>query len=294
MAVTTSALRRYPELEEKTFLVCIGAAKCATSWLYHYLDAVPNVATSPLKELHFFNARFPANNIANVDALALSRLALHMEQPGDRLDNLRMRDGFQASLDRVQMIHDDNAYFAHFARLCLADTRCVCDLTPAYATIGVNGLRYLRDMFRSQGCRLRLLYIMRDPVDRYWSQIRHLQQINPADEPIENWQMALTAPPLVARADYQGTVSALDAIFSTEDLLYLFYETLFDDGTLSRLCDHIGVPFVPGAESEPRNETKVKRSLPGAVHAALHAQLAPQYAFCRDRFGAAIPSAWRA
>ena len=48
---------RQPGLDETTFLVCIGAAKCATSWLHAYLSGLPGCAPSPLKEVHFFDAR---------------------------------------------------------------------------------------------------------------------------------------------------------------------------------------------------------------------------------------------
>lgn len=290
----TTDLARHPILDGKTFLVCVGAAKCATSWLHGYLDALPGAVVSPLKELHFFNAKFPTAALGDPDAIALTRLSLHLEQPGTPLDNLRARPAFQASLDRVRMIYDDNAYFAHFARLCSADTRCFADLTPAYSTIGAKGFAYLRDFCASQGARLRILFLMRDPVARYWSQIRHLEQINPSDKATQQWQHALTAPPLTARADYRATVTALDATFPPEDLLYLFYETLFDEQSLRRFCAFCDLPFISGNPAEPRNETRVKTPMSDDVHAALLSHLAPQYAFCRARFGADVPAAWSA
>jgi len=124
-------LRKYGELDGKTFLICVGAMKCATSWLHHYLGSLPGVSVSPLKEVHFFNTKFPANSLGDMDALALKRLGFHIEQSGDPVGNLRRRPTFQASVDRVQMLYDDNAYFGHFARICDPDTRTFCDITPA-------------------------------------------------------------------------------------------------------------------------------------------------------------------
>ena len=294
MTLPPPSLTRHPALDGKTFLVCVGAAKCATSWLHGYLGQSPHMAVSPVKELHFFDAKFPDFAMADVDGQALTRLSMHLEQPGDPRANLLGRPAFQASLDRVRMIYDDDAYFAHFARLCDADTRCLGDLTPAYATLGADGFAYLRDFFAAQGCRLRILFVMRDPVTRYWSQIRHLEQINPTDKATRNWRLALTAPPLTARADYRATVSALDAIFPADDLLYLFYETLFEPDTLRRLCVFCDLPTAPSIPSEPRNETRIKTPLPEEARTALLSQLAPQYAFCRDRFGAEVPASWHA
>ncbi|MDQ2091622.1 sulfotransferase [Marimonas arenosa] len=292
MADRTVTLRRYPELEGKTFLICVGAAKCGTSWLHHYLGALPGVVVSPLKELHFFNARFAGNALGDTDAFALSRLAFHLDQTGEAVANLRQRPTFQASVDRVQMIYDDNAYFGHFSRLCTGRTRCLCDITPAYSVIGPEGFAYMKAFCASQGVRLRILFLMRDPVDRYWSQLRHLQQMNPANDIANTWPKALDSAALTARADYRGVVSALDQIFPSADLLYLFYETLFDAAALHRLCAFAGASFSPGKPTEPRNETTVKLPLPEAARDALTRRLAPQYAFCRERFGDAVPKLW--
>jgi len=40
------------------FFVGIGAAKSGTSWVAEYLREHPDVAMSPIKELHYFDARF--------------------------------------------------------------------------------------------------------------------------------------------------------------------------------------------------------------------------------------------
>ncbi|MFN3208111.1 MAG: sulfotransferase [Roseovarius sp.] len=282
-----------PQLDGKTFLVCVGAAKCATSWLHGYLSALPECVTSPLKEVHFFDARHPEHTLGNPDALALARLAFHLDQPGPALDNLRSRATFRASLDRVQMIHDDSAYFGHFARACTPDTRCFADLTPGYSAIGPDGFADLRDFAARYGIRPRVLFVMRDPVDRFWSQLRHLEQIAPDTRATRDWDSLRHRPALTARADYAGILDALDATFPADDLLYLFYETLFAAPALRRLCAFAGLAYAGTGDPAPRNETSVDTPLPDAARAALRDQLAPQYAYCRTRFGTDIPAAWQ-
>ena len=65
--------RRIPDLDGRTFLICIGAMKAATSWLFAQLQATKGVTVSPLKEVHFFDARFATvRNQAGLDpALSL-------------------------------------------------------------------------------------------------------------------------------------------------------------------------------------------------------------------------------
>lgn len=289
-----TGLRQYPELDGKTFLICIGAAKCATSWLYHYLSSLPEVAVSPLKEVHFFDARFPQHALGDMQALALSRLSHHLRQDGSATAHLHQRPAFRASIDRAQMIYDENAYFAHFARLCGPDTRVFCDITPSYSAIGRAGFEDMRSFCSSQRCRVKILFIMRDPVTRYWSQLRHLQQMNPANDAETRWRDALRSPAVNARADYRQIVTDLDALFPVEDLIYLFYETLFEPDALKRLCSFAGVPWAAANDTRARNETTIKTPLPDEAEAAIRAHLAPQYAFCRSRFGEGVPATWNA
>lgn len=289
----TKILQKYDALDGRTFLICVGATKCGTSWLHDYLGAMPEAAVSPLKELHFFNVKFPANALGDMDALALKRLAFHIAQDGNAVRNLHRRPTFQASVDRVCMIYDDDAYFGHFARLCTSGTRVFCDITPAYSTLGPAGFAYLREFCASQDIAVKLVFVMRDPVERLWSQLRHLQQINPENDALAKWPKAIETPSVCARADYEGTVSDLDATFAPEDVLYLFYEDLFGEPALRRLCAFAGLDYRPGAPHAVQNETTVRIPLPDDARAAFHRLLAAQYAFCRRRFGTAVPERWQ-
>lgn len=287
-----SPLRKYSELSGKTFLVCVGAMKCATSWLHDYFGILPGVTVSPLKELHFFNTKFPANALGDMDLLALKRLGFHMEHSGGKAENLRCRPSFQASVDRVQMIYDDDAYFGHFARLCNGETRAFCDITPAYSVIGSSGFDYMRQFFETQDIALKLLFIMRDPIDRLWSQLRYMQQINPENDALTKWPDAIRSPRVCARANYKATVGDLDYTFPADDILYLFYEDLFNEASLRQICEFAGIRYLPPDSVETSNRTIIKLGLPENARAAFARLLAPQYEFCRERFGDAVPVVW--
>ncbi len=284
--------RHLPELDGKTFLVCIGAAKCGTSWLHRYLSGLPEVEPSPLKELHFFNSRTPVPAFGDPDAVALARLRAFMGQPGDTLANLRDQPAFAASLDRARMIYDEDAYFGHFARLVSPHTRVLADITPAYATLGPAGFADMRAFFASQQVTLKVLFIMRDPVDRLWSQLRHVEQMTPDKPAATHWHLAPDAPAIWSRTDYRATIAALDACFAPEDRLCLFYETLFAPKTLGRLCGFLGVEAAADMPAGRQNETQVQVALPDDARRTFADLLAPQYAFCRERFGTEVPEAW--
>lgn len=293
MTPTPGQLRRYRELDGRTFLIGVGAARCGTSWISTYLNSLSGVTVAPLKELHFFNTR--AHSAAQqLDLFAVKRLVFHIRQDGDVVDNLRERHAFQASLDRVRMIYDDDAYFDHFARICTADTGTLCDITPAYSGIGRDGFEFMKRFVASQDVSLKLLFIMRDPLDRLRSHLRFRQQNTPGLDICESWSEMVEDPEFFGHADYRQTVEALDAVFPDGDILYLFFEDLFSQAVLERLCAFAGAAYEPPGSNEPVNATQVQIDLPDTMRAELEHILAPQYAFCRQRFGDMVPAAWRA
>ncbi|MFC3615291.1 sulfotransferase [Lutimaribacter marinistellae] len=292
MTSEITKLQKYDALDGRTFLICVGAMKCATTWLYHYLASLEGVVVSPVKELHFFSAKFPAHALSDMDALAMHRLGHHIAQEGDAVENLMWHPTFRASVDRVQMIYDDDAYFGHFARLCTSETKTLCDITPAYSTIGPDGFVYMRDFCASQEMRVKILFVMRDPVDRLWSQLRHITQTNPEAELTKRWAEALQMPKIMVRSDYRYIVQDIDEVFPHEDVLYLFYEDLFEESTLRQLCAFADAAYVPGNVDTVHHRTELRVELPGDARDAFRRALSAEYRFARERFGDRIPSAW--
>ena len=286
-------LRTYPELNGKTFLIGVGANKCATSWVYGYLHSLAGVTVSPLKELSFFNVRAGTGPAHDTDLLALKRLVYFIRQEGDPAENLRAGQGFQASVDRVKMSYDENGYFDHFARILTPDSKTLCEITPAYSALGREGFEHMKAFFASQNVTLKLFFIMRDPVDRLWSHLRYRDQ-NTADlDVLEAWPRMVEDAEFMGWSDYRNTVEALDEVFEKDDILYLFYENLFSEPSLKALSAVAGAPFAAPESRDAVNETSLKMDLPDAVLKGLSARLGSQYAFCRQRFGADVPASWR-
>ena len=287
MPTQIPTLRKFDELIGKTFLIGVGANKCATSWIFRYFTSLPEVAVSPLKEMRFFNAKVRGPLLEDPDLFALKRLAFNFRQDGDVLENLRDRAGFQASVDRVKMIYDEGAYLDHFVRLSDAETKTVCDITPAYSAIGQEGFEYIKAYLATQDVRLKLFFVMRDPVDRLWSHLRYRDRHDAERDVRHTWSEGLDDREMTAFCDYASTVAALDAVFPAEDLLFLFYEDLFSETSLKQLCAFADARYKP-----PMSDTPVKVDRPSDAREVLRQRLEPQYAFCRERFGELVPEAW--
>ena len=145
-------------LRGKTFILGVGAMKAGTSWLNSYLDGCPDVMCSPLKEVHFFDAKFPGLLDPGLHhRRAFDKVMKHMDGDADVLDRLKRRPRFRASVDRLQMIYDDNAYVDHFARLLRKTTRAVGETTPAYAVLPREGFEFARNFLGSHGLKVRVV-----------------------------------------------------------------------------------------------------------------------------------------
>lgn len=286
------ALRHYPELDGKTFVLGVGAMKCATSWVFGYLESLPGMTASPIKELHFFNTRLRPQGHVPFTADMVQVVTDALVQAEDVAAEVAANPQLQAGIDSMRMLYDQNAYFDFFARLSGPDTVALCEITPQYQVLGRDGFAHVQAFFASQKMHLKVLLILRDPVERLWSHLRHLAQRDPALDIAADLPSLLRQRAIIERSDYWQTIDALDAVFPPEDLLILFYEELFAGDGLQRLCAFAGLPYRPPAAPR-RNETAVKTPLPGPIRTMLRRVLAPQYAYCSKRFGEAVPASWQ-
>ena len=287
------SLRHYPELDGKTFLLGVGGMKCATSWVFDYLRGLPGMTASYIKELHFFNTRIMPTGHAPLTGDLVQSVRHYLENAGDVAEEIRLNPELQALIDGLRMLHDDNAYFDYFARLVTSETKVLSEITPQYAVLGQDGFTYVRDFFASQRMKLKVLLILRDPVDRLWSHLRHLQDRGQVEDILNQWMDLVRTRGVIERSDYWRTIEALDVVFPAEDVLILFYEDLFDGTALQQLCEFAGLEFRPPNPSKRQNESSVKTALPDGVRQKLLRALGPQYGFCRKRFGTAIPATWQ-
>ncbi|MEM7061403.1 MAG: sulfotransferase, partial [Pseudomonadota bacterium] len=182
-----STLRHYPELDGKTFLLGVGGMKCATSWVFDYLRGLEGMTASDIKELHFFNSRLRPPGHEPLTLEFVQSIRHFFDNAGDIAEEMRLNRQFQAAVDSLRMLHDDNAYFDYFARICTPETKTLCEVTPQYSVLGKEGFAFLKDFFASQQMRLKIFMVLRDPVERLWSHLRHLQDRDQAGDVLTEW-----------------------------------------------------------------------------------------------------------
>lgn len=289
--------------ETATMVYGIGAQKAGTTWLYETLRASAACHFSPFKEVHYFD-EIGAGRAPGPVQTSRIELLQHFAQklttaPGP--ERLRVLETI-GKLTRVLGIYaaPDPTHRAYRAFMAegYAGQKLICDITPAYATLG-------RARFAQMAAigQARFIFILRDPVSRMWSQIRMAvaARLGPAADSTafeaacraRAYELAETGQlPRVTRADYRRTITELEAAVPRDRIHYVFYETLFRQATTDRICAFLAIPPVPADPATRHNPGRPSR-LPPEVAEVLRDGLAVQYGFVADRFGSEIPAEWR-
>lgn len=291
---------------QPTLLFCVGATKAGTSWLYRYLHAHPECRMRSIKELHFFDTvdfndyDHQFATYARLRSDLVSRLAGAGEW---RAGNLQRQiddvDEVVAALALAQAGDEEGAVRAYRDYLFAASSNAglVGDITPGYALLSEARLRMMAGLAPA----VRVLYLMRDPLDRLWSHVRmQAQRQLRAGEEIALKSRRVLNRVVVrglethvhSRGDYRSTIQRLQAAVPAAQLMIEFSERLLTEAGLRKLCAFLGISYRE-ADTTERAHEGVKLAIDPAQRLAAQAFLAPQYDFVEQNFGP-LPEGWLA
>lgn len=264
-----------------TFLLGVGCQKGGTSWLYNYLAHSPEFARGFRKEYHVFSSLDVASQAgmrAGIVRDAEAALAGGLRDPKDA-----------RALQRAAMLADPDVYVDYFVGLLEQPTARVCgDITPTYALLSPERLRDIRERFAARGIRTAVVFMMRDPVERTYSQLRMQHGRAPDSFAQSPEEMLLSRHGEITfseRNDYGRTIAAVDAAFDAADVGYGFFETLFTADQVRRFTDLLGMDFRPPRLDRARNASSTPRSaIPDETARVVAEHYAHVYRAVAERF----------
>jgi hypothetical protein len=264
------------------FLLGVGAQRCGTTWLYRYLQRHPAVFVSPFKELHVFDAMFAPETSGYTREKRFHRLRelLGKLLRGEPLD----RGALMVALERYELSLGENAYLAYFRRHVGPQHRVMGEITPSYSMIPARGFRFIRDFLLRESLTPKVIFIMRDPVERMYSQLRLNQDMGRAAVK-DAYASALDSPGITARTRYDVTIDNLERGFRPEELLFLFYEELFRESSVGGICRFVDIDARPADCSARVNAASDVGEIDPGFRKAAREYLDIVYEFCAERFG---------
>lgn len=243
----------------KQFFVGIGAQRAGTSWLAEYLLEHPQIGMSPIKELHYFDViyrkdlcKFYEKRLENVLINVASQIKNDFsEQTVKKLSLISIR---------MEMKNNPRRYKDYFNLVAEKQHRIIGEITPSYSLLNEDGFEAIRNMYN----HAKFVFILRDPVDRYWSQLKHNKLMS---EPVtfnieDDIIKCLSAPHFYLRSDYKRTLTELYKVAPTKDVCVVFFENLMSpeahDNELKKITGFLGIDHIKSDLTNKYNASKSK------------------------------------
>jgi len=237
----------------KLLVIGIGAQKTGSSWLSHFLKSHQDVYSSSIKEMHYFQYYKLGGTWPN--SYFQRRLQqLHLCEELSSFQQRQIHD----LVERVKMDGSVSAYKKFYERR-ISNESVYCDFTPAYSMLPVTELIRIRENFD----RVKLVFVMRNPAERFWSQMRFSERALTEENVDDLLGLCISNPEYIKRSDYKSTLDRTFSVFNKEDVFVEFYENLFSETAIERLCNFIGISFTAPDLKKRRNKAG---SLPMLSH----------------------------
>ncbi|MEP3034961.1 MAG: sulfotransferase, partial [Pseudoruegeria sp.] len=190
---------------------------------------------------------------------------------------------------------NNNASYLRYLLDGAKGARLTGDITPSYGLLSEGAMQEMLALRAGS----KFIYVLRDPVDRLWSNIRMTaRQKSNSDEEFGELAtdymtqalMDVKSQPM-KRSDYKSTLEKLERVIPAKQRMFVFFEDLFNSETIRSICSFLGLRY-----HSAKTEHKVHegRALPlgEAQRELAQVVLRDQYAAVADRF-AALPERWQ-
>lgn len=233
--------RETPVRAIDNLLISAGAMKAGTTWLYLMLRSHPQIVVTPIKETHFF-----AQGYTHWDILSAQ----------DRLD--RFREHFAGTTLETGMgaVVDDLAWFKRFLPGPV-DARWFANLFPDrspdnYCADFSNWTALVRNQgwrrMRVTAEKLRVIYTIRNPTERYWSHLKFFLQMCDPTRGIDDLSASdittmLGGDDFRAHGEYSSFIANARAHLAEDELMVFHFEEFREDplAALRKLEGFLGI-----------------------------------------------------
>lgn len=265
----------------KYFILGVGAQKSGTTWLHSQLMRNDSVDMGFAKEYHTFDAIFSEHcSFFRTDLL---NTILEKEKDGSLGRN---KKSCMNAIRRLAFIDNTDNYFNYFDQLHSRNDKlkAVGDITPSYSMLTSEAYTHIRQGLEARGFRVKVIFLMRDPVERAWSMLR-MGRRNAAKKgkvfeysETESLRRFYKSPAQELRTRYDRTIAELEKVFEPEDIFCDFYERLFTEHTYKALQKFLGLELKSADFNFYSNVSAVTES----IDPELKAEIANYYSIVYD------------
>ena len=246
---------------------------------------------APIKELHIFDVHY----LPSLCGFYGRRRRAELQNFGHRVADLSPRQVTRMrALQTVQEMHSDHhEYVRYFEELSGGGTYAVGEITPSYSMLSGPHFSAIKALLEER-FKVRIVFLMRDPIERCHSALRmkynelKARGKTPEITPEDRFRVAISLDRNRLRTQYERTIVELEQAFDKEDIYYGFYESLFQEAEIRRLCDFLNIDFAePNYDQRPNPSPRTSALAPDDIEYARDF-FASTYDFCAKRFGTEV------
>ncbi|WP_071527185.1 sulfotransferase family protein [Nodosilinea nodulosa] len=253
----------------------VGAQKAGTTWLWSILKSHPDVWMPPKKELHYFDRdrKYPSWSYLAEKKLInrlIGKETYHQEFRRLLKEDLSraIRSGSWRQIRWMTRFYfgtyGDSWYLSLFAD---GGHLLKGEITPDYSLIDLDDIRSIKTLLPE----LKIILMLRNPVDRAWSQVRfeytkgRFSHLNEAAK----IKHILDQPKVSRRGDYVRMINDWTAVFGKDAVFIGFYDEIVSDPQrlLQKVCAFLNLDALklPPKNLAERKNVSVEKSIPTEI-----------------------------
>lgn len=296
----------------KKLLICVGAQKAGTTWLHEVLEKDTRFKT-PLfcKEVQYFNYKHINSPLINqwraTWFIKLTKKAEFRESLINYLQDNQTHNSLIPTKNKIQLKRigfclkplNDEWYCDYMA--IGPKKQCAIDISPEYAVIGQAGFENMKAVTDN----LKLVFILRDPVERSWSgMIQELKNKSDATEKLNRMANASVetligrakTPNIANRSNYLATFQAIKAAGLMDKVKVVFYDDIIANPELviESVYQHIEMtkPLAENTILDKVIHKSPSMKMPNEFITQMREVYAPMLAQIHSEF-ISLPDAWK-
>ena len=253
----------------------IGVQKAGTTWLHRNLAGHPEIFIPEPKEIQYFSeVHLPqCRKWIPAHRAAYAREALEAclnTTPREQTDFLKLR-----SITEVGLSLGTDDWYRDLFRPAAPSQLCG-EITPEYALLPPPGIAHVRAL----SPEVKVILLLRDPIERNWSHIRMIRARNPQLavplETVAGWGEVMN------RARYGDIFRRWVRQVGRPNVLVGRTDEINQTPQkfLARLCGFLGVSYAAKhfpAAAKPVFVGEIQEEIPPELYATMRTQLAPVY-----------------
>jgi len=147
----------------------------------------------------------------------------------------------------------------------------------------------IKQGIRNQGLTIKVIFLMRDPVERCISAarmgLRDSGTKRTVKTEVDCIQRNFTSTGFQMRTQYDHTIHKLEQVFEPTEICYAFYEEFFTQSSIKQICDFLSIPLTRPDFNRRPNESRTDNEIPPDLKLNIARFYKPTYDFICNRFG---------